>query len=231
MKLLLFTDPHYCSKEVTCTTRRPMLSYGKIQAMLDASPDADMILCLGDFVDDCGDREENIARITELTALIRSYNKPFFCLRGNHDCHVFTREEFYSHIGTEPPFSITVGKTTLIFLDANYTDAGNAYEVGKVDWTDTRLPDEQVMRLREVLREASEAYIFLHQNLDPDVQHQHILKNAAELRDLIAASGKVKAVIQGHFHEGHDNITDGVRYHTLPAMCEGKRNYFEYLEL
>ena len=35
MKLALFTDPHYCDKEVTCRTRRPILSYGKIREAMD----------------------------------------------------------------------------------------------------------------------------------------------------------------------------------------------------
>ena len=35
MKLALFTDPHYCDKEVTCRTRRPILSYGKIREAME----------------------------------------------------------------------------------------------------------------------------------------------------------------------------------------------------
>ena len=32
-------------------------------------------------------------------------------------------------------------------------------------------------------------------------------------------SGKVTAVYQGHYHWGADNLHDGIRYVTLPAMC------------
>ena len=50
MKLALFTDPHYCDKEVTCRTRRPILSYGKIREAMDTfvREGVDFVLCLGD---------------------------------------------------------------------------------------------------------------------------------------------------------------------------------------
>ena len=48
---------------------------------------------------------------------------------------------------------------------------------------------------------------------------------------MIVASGKVKAVFQGHYHKGHETVIDGIPYHTLPAMCEGEENRFMIIEL
>ena len=58
-----------------------------------------------------------------------------------------------------------------------------------------------------------------------------IIRNAPEVRALLSSSGKVKAVFQGHYHPGHENEIDGIRYHTLPAMCEGEENRFSIIEL
>lgn len=54
MKLGLFSDPHYCTKDVTCGTRRPSLSFGKIRAAMEAFRDAgaEYVICLGDLVDE-----------------------------------------------------------------------------------------------------------------------------------------------------------------------------------
>ena len=95
---------------------------------------------------------------------------------------------------------------------------------GKVDWKNTYIPQEKLHQLEETLNdsETTEAYVFIHQNLDPEVQKDHIVRNAADVREIIRASGKVKAVFQGHYHKGHDTIIDGIPYHTLPAMCEGE---------
>ena len=234
MKIVLFTDSHYCSKEVTCKTRRPILSLGKVRAMLDACLDADLILCLGDLIDDCGDTDENIARTAELMTCIRASGIPFYSLMGNHDCHAFTRDAFAQLTGGAiPPFAMQVGSTALIFLDACYSDDGTAYAPGKVNWKNTYLPEAQLDRLREILAADSvtDAYIFSHQNFDPEVQVNHIIRNAEAARAIFAESGKVRAVIQGHYHRGHDTTIDGIAYHTLPAMCEGERNYYEVMEL
>ena len=73
MKLGLFTDPHYSTKELTCKTRRPSLSYGKIKEAMEhfISEKVDAVICLGDLVDDCGSREENVDAIKMIIDLIR----------------------------------------------------------------------------------------------------------------------------------------------------------------
>lgn len=234
MKIGIFTDSHYSSKEVSNKTRRPSLSLGKIHQAMEEFHDVDCIVCLGDLVDTCETYQECEAKLREIGLLIRSVGVPFYCLRGNHDCDLFTEEQFYEGIGTEkPPFSLKMGSDMLVFLDANYDSDGKTYLPGCVDWTDTMLPDDQMESLKTVLadRAVTNVYVFIHQNVDPDVQWQHILSNAEQVRNVISGSGKVKRVIQGHYHPGHNNEIDGVAYHTLPAMCEGERNYYEVMEI
>ena len=236
MKIGLFADPHYCCKEVTCSTRRPSLSYQKIREAMTAFADAgaELVLCLGDLVDDCDDTARNREEIERISALIRSFGIPFYSLMGNHDYQNFTREEFDRFTGgAYPPFSAVYGRRVFLFLDANYTKAGAVYEPGKVDWVDTMVPVEQVSRLREHLSAArgQEVYVFTHQNLDPSVEEHHIISNSAEVRALLEAAGNVKAVFSGHYHPGHEAVVNGIRYHTLAAMCEGEDNRFEVVEL
>lgn len=234
MKLLIFTDSHYCSKEVACKTRRPLLSYGKVEAMLGACPDADMLLCLGDFIDDGGDHAANVAHTEALMTRIRAAGIPFYTLMGNHDCHAFTRGEFAALTGgAVPPFVLRDGAVALIFLDAGYSDDGSIYEPGKIDWKNCYLPPVQLEQLRETLADPAvrDAYVFVHQNLDPGVQVDHIIRNAADARAVIAASGKVRAVYQGHYHHGHEAMIDGIPYITLRAMCEGEENSYRVVEV
>lgn len=232
----MFTDPHYCCKEVTCSTRRPSLSYRKIGEAMNAFADAgtDLILCLGDLVDDCGDAERNREEIEKLSALIQSYGIPFYSLMGNHDYQNFTKEEFDRYTGgAYPPFSAVYGSLTFIFLDANYTKSGSVYEPGKVNWTDTKVPEEQVTLLRKTLSASAgqNVYVFTHQNLDTTVEEHHIIANAPEICAMLEEAGNVKTVYSGHYHPGHDTEIGGIRYHTLPAMCEGEENRFEIAEL
>jgi alkaline phosphatase len=47
------------------------------------------------------------------------------------------------------------------------------------------------------------------------------VKNAAEVRRLFEASGRVRAVFQGHHHAGGYRQINGIHYCTLQAMVEG----------
>ena len=231
MKLGLFSDPHYCDKEIP-SPRRFTLSYKKITEAMEyfKAEDVDTVICLGDLVDDCQNYEDNVRSIEKIVALIRSFGIPFYCLMGNHDYQNFTREEFSRRTdGAYPPARLDVGNSTLLFLDCNYGDDGRVYEVGKVDWTDTRLPKDQMDALKNALADPSvkNAYVFSHQSIENEVEEHHVVHNASEIRAVLSASGKVRAMIQGHYHPGHDTVIDGVHYHTIPAMCEGEKNYYE----
>lgn len=235
MKIGLFTDSHYCNKDSTeGGIRRPLLSYDKIKIAMSALKDTDLVICLGDLVDDCDNIEDNTQYIKKITDLIKSYNIPFYSLMGNHDYQNFTKEEFNSYTnGSYPPYSMSFGSNKLVFLDPNHYADGSVYGRGNAKWDDANVPKEQIDKLKEILddEKVENVYLFLHQNLDPDVESHHIVKNAQAIRELLVKSGKVRKVIQGHYHEGHDNVVDGILYHTLKAMCDGEENYYEIMEI
>lgn len=233
MKLGLFTDSHDSNKEISCVTRRPSLSWSKIQQAMEAFQGVDAVICLGDLTDDCIDPQDNAPRLKALSDMIRSYGIDFYSLMGNHDCNVFTREEFNHLSGSLAPFCIHTNEKALVFLDANYSRTGESYIPGCVDWTDTAIPDWQIEKLAQILNapENQEVIIFVHQNLDPYVQHQHIIANHAEIRQILENSGKVRKVYQGHYHPGHTSVINGIEYHTLAAMCEGENNSYKIIEI
>lgn len=231
MKFGLFADPHYSKMELSNGTRRHSLSFAKVQTAMEyfVREKADLVLCLGDFVDHSDDHSQVLPATKSLCGMIRSFGLPFYSLMGNHDCQLFTPEEFQMHTeGFLPPFSLRFGQTVLLFPNANFEDDGRAYVPGQVDWTNTYLPPSELLRLRQALEDPTTqtAYIFLHQNLDPTVEAHHIIRNAAEVRAMLEASGKVHTVFQGHYHLGNETLLNSIRYITLPAMCEGEQNPF-----
>ena len=230
MKIGLFADPHYSDKKAS-GNRLNSLSYGKIKDAMTSFKEhkVDLVICLGDLTDDCIDIKDNPKILKELTEMINSFGIEFYSLMGNHDCQSFTKEEFKIFSGgAYPPFKIENDNAVLIFLDCNYTDNGEKYKVGNVDWTNTYLPKTQFEALKKALNTEKEKYVFVHQNLDKGVEEHHIVHNAEEIRKIIEEA-HVNMVIQGHYHLGHNNLINSVKYHTLPAMCEGERNHFEIL--
>jgi hypothetical protein len=74
--------------------------------------------------------------------------------------------------------------------------------------------------------------VFAHQRLD--AAGDAYVKNSAEVRAVLEASGKVLAVFQGHEHPGGHRLVNGIHYYTLKALVEGsgaENNSYAVLEV
>ncbi len=233
MKIGIFTDPHYSDKIIPSDNRYHSRSYDKISEAMSYFKDenVDLVVCLGDLTDDCIDINNNKEALEKISVLINSFGIKFYSLMGNHDYLSFTKEEFNEYTnGAYPPFSIETEKSMLVFLDCNYEVGGKPYQKRNVDWINTFLPKEQLDNLKKKSKTTKDVYVFLHQNIDPTIEQNHVVKNAKEIRDILN-NRNTKMVIQGHFHAGKDTLIGKIRYYTLAAMCEGENNPYEILEI
>jgi len=231
----IFTDPHYSPAAITNRNRRPSASLEKLRSLSHIISRCDRIICLGDVIDGSGSAGADAPYLSALASFLHSFGVPVDALMGNHDCRSFSAEEFCACGNFRPaPYVAFCGggevcsigassDTALIFLDANYLKDGDRAYREHSDWTDANLPQSQLTFLTDILDEiedGKQAYIFVHQCLDPGIEERHIIKNAPAVRKIIEANrDKVAAVVQGHYHTGADNIIGGVKYITLPAMC------------
>lgn len=219
MKIGLYSDPHYSSQELTCGNRYNNRSLDKMAAAYAdfEAAGCDLILCLGDLTDADVSREKEVANMGEIARLFRGCPIPTLCVMGNHDAYVFEPHEFYDLLGGGEPLDFLGEGFTLLFLSANHNPDGSAYHPHAFRWDECFIPTEG---LKERLAAAEgEVYLFLHQNIDAACPADHRPVNAEEVHRILADSGKVKAVYQGHYHWGADTERDGIRYVTLPAMC------------
>ena len=226
MKIGLFSDSHYSSAAVTCQRRFNNQSLRKIKEAADAFQKCSMVITLGDLTDVEHDREKEENNLRQVARVLDESKLEYICLMGNHDAYAYTEDEFYGVLGeARRPRLISREGIHLLFLDACYFSSGEHYSPGHVVWTDTCYP--HVQQLKETLDGLEgNVYVFMHQNIDPGVREDHILSNAAEIRRVLEESGKVKAVYQGHYHWGHRNDVNGIRYITLPAMCENEQAFW-----
>ena len=221
MKLGLFADSHYSSAEVTCGNRYNSQALDRIRKACGEFAEAGChrIICLGDLIDHETVHAREVENLKQVAAVFRSCPVPVTVIMGNHDGFSFTREEFYGILGENcRPKDLYSKPVSLIFADACYFRSGKPYGPGDSNWTDTCLPDPEELQHR--LEQApGSVYVFLHQNLDPNVEPHHILANAAEVRQILESSGKVQMVYQGHYHPGNETQSNGIRYVTVPALC------------
>ncbi|MBQ8840223.1 MAG: metallophosphoesterase [Clostridia bacterium] len=237
MKIGLFSDTHYCNCETIGGLRNPTLAYERTREALEIfkKERVDLCFCLGDMTDHIdGDTKEDIKGYFEkMLSLIKSFDIPFYSVPGNHDYLMLTREEIERELGLKaPPYTVENQGISFIILDANYRSDYRCFDEAGVEWTDSNLPPFQVEYLKKQLENATNPVIVLvHQNLDPTVEENHAIKNAAEIRKIIKDSGKVKMVIQGHYHNGKSSLIDGIPYITLSAMCEAKESPYQIIEI
>lgn len=235
MRLGIFTDSHYCKVEVLCKTRRPSLSLQKITEAMDAfqAASVDFCVCLGDLIDVGESKEASLKCCQEAIALIQSYGIPYQLIPGNHDYTIFSAEQFFELTDCSPlPCVIETDTHTLVFLDASYRSDYRRFDIAGVEWKDSNLPPFQLEFLKRGLMESDKpCIVLLHECLDSDVCPNHRVKNAEAIRSILEESQKVNLVLQGHYHKGADRVENGIRYLTVPAMCEGEENHYLILDV
>jgi alkaline phosphatase len=143
------------------------------------------------------------------------------CVLGNHCVSALNKAEFLAITQQARTFdSFDLGGFHFILLDACYRKDGADYGRNNFEWTDANIPPHELDWLRSDLeRTANKTVVLVHQRLD--VPPPYGIQNAAEVRKVLQDSGKVLAVLQGHYHPGDYREQNGIPYCTLSAMIEG----------
>jgi len=61
--------------------------------------------------------------------------------------------------------------------------------------------------------------VFTHQRLDPS--GSYMIKNAADVREILEKAGNVQAVFSGHSHKNEHKLLSGIHYCVIRAVVEG----------
>ena len=229
MKFGIYTDCHYSSADITCGKRYNSQSLRKIKEAYELfeKERCKFVVCLGDLIDTEPTIEQEIKNLTEIAKIIQESNIPTVCLMGNHDSFVLDRKRFFEILGISPIDNLCIEGRRFLFLDACYFKNGKHYAPGDTDWRDCCLPNIESLH-SNLLGITEDTYIFIHQNIDPSVSSDHRLFNADKVFSLINESDVVKIVFQGHYHPGCYSEYNGVKYITLPAMCESENAFWIY---
>ena len=224
------TDCHYAAHIVRPgDPRRYKLALAKMRDFARCANrcELDFVVEGGDFKDLGRTPAETLKYLDEMESAFAGFNGPRYHVLGNHDHDNISKEDFLAHIanaGQEQArayYAFTCRGVKFIVLDACYRHDGQPYCRGNFNWKQARIPEEQIAFLRDELASATGPCVpIVHQQLD--AEDETCIVNAAEVRTVLEASGKVKAVIQGHYHEGAFREVNGIGYYTLKANVIGE---------
>lgn len=199
----------------------------------------DFVIELGDLKDQGTDQASTISFLQAIESEIRKFEGPIYHVLGNHDMDRISKLQFLENVTntgipkTSTHYSFDIKGIHFTVLDANHLSNGDDYDSGNFIWTDSNIPREQLDWLVADLAHAKgPAVLFVHQLLDGT--GTVYVKNAAAVREVIEASGKVIAVFQGHHHSGSYQRINGIHYYTLKGMIENAypaNNAFAMVEI
>lgn len=222
LRIGLLTDLHYADREPADIRyyRETLIKCAEAAARFQAEK-TDLVVSLGDTIDaaDTLEGEKNYLRqvVRELAAAPGQHH---FVL-GNHCVYSLSKAEYLEIVGQKSSYySFDHAGQHFVLLDACFRSDGTPYGRKNYRWTDSNIPAAELDWLKADLAQTSlPTTVFVHQRLD--AASPYGANNAPQVREILEASKKVVAVLQGHHHRGDYQQIAGIHYCTLKALVEG----------
>jgi 3',5'-cyclic AMP phosphodiesterase CpdA len=218
----LVTDLHYADKPPAGTRhyRETLDKLAEAAERFGKDPPA-FVVELGDLVDSAPSAETELGYLKRVDRVFAGISKARHYVLGNHCVDTLTKDEFLGAVGQpKASYAFDAGGVHFVVLDACFRADGKPYGRKNSKWNDANVPDAELDWLAADLKATDKrVVVFAHQRLD--VATDYGVKNAAAVRKVLEASGKVLAVFQGHSHRNDYTAIGGVHYCTLAAMIEG----------
>lgn len=222
LRIGLVTDLHYADKPAKGTRHyRDTLAKLAEAAERFQTDKPDFVVELGDFIDAADSVETELGYLRRVGDVFRTIPGGKHCVLGNHCVETLTKREFLDGVGQQESFySFDAGGFHFVVLDACFRADGAPYGRNNSVWSDANIPPHELEWLRDDLKATPRpTIVFAHQRLDE--AGKHAVRNAAEVRGVLEAAGRVTAVLQGHSHKNDHQEINAIHYTTLVAMVEG----------
>jgi predicted phosphodiesterase len=219
----LATDIHYADR-ATVGTRYYRDGLPKLQDAVATwnAAGVDFAITLGDFTDhSSGTAAQALADLETIDAAFGGLER--FHALGNHCQDRLTKAQILAVTGMPGSYySFDRGGVHFVVLDSNYSadNDGASYGAGGFAWDVNFIPPaERAWLTADLAATELPTLVFCHYRLH--ASGQYFVNNAAAIRAIMEASGKVKAVFTGHNHINDLDAVGGIPYYAMMAMTEG----------
>ena len=202
------------------TQHAAQLTRDVVRAMNDELQ-PDLLVNLGDDIED-ESRDADLVRYTECQDILRTAKAELVNVAGNHDTVHLTRDDLTRIWRHDGPLFYSMDRAHLHLVVLHTLERKDV---------DVRIPQAQLEWLKDDLARTTRPTIVLmhHSASEQDLsdsfwfkglQHLALVKERAELRSILEASGKVRAVFNGHVHRNHLDVIAGIPYVTIQSLIE-----------
>ncbi len=192
---------------------------------------ADAVFELGDLVNGAfvmgaplGDPSRIAGILSSVVDALSQFSGPEYFVLGNHDVYDLSKAEFLAEVSAGATnWSFDLGGYHMVGLDEQFSKTGQPY--GHSFWVvPGTVPADELGWLRNDLAATTlPTVVFVHQPLDVEFEAEAggpSVSNHTEVQAVLAGSGRVIAVFQGHSHENRLSVLDGIHYVTFAAMVD-----------
>jgi 3',5'-cyclic-AMP phosphodiesterase len=181
----------------------------------------DLLVNLGDDIED-ESRAADLARYTECQDILRTARAELVNVAGNHDTIHLNRDDLatiWRHEG-QLFYAMDRGGFHIVVLhtferkDVDVCIPHAQLEWLKDDLARTTLPVVILMHHSASEQDLSDSLWF------KGLSHLALVKERAELRQILEESGKVRVVFNGHVHRNHLDVIRGIPYVTIQSLIE-----------
>lgn len=222
LRIGLVTDLHYADKAPAGSRyyRQTLAKLEEAATQFEKSRPA-FVVELGDLIDAADSVDVERSYLRTINRQFSQICKHRHYVLGNHCVDTLTKDEFLGGVEQQDSYgSFDWGCFHFVLLDSCFRSDGQSYGRKNFKWTDANIPAAELEWLQDDLQTTDKpVVVFAHQRLD--VNNKHGVKNQADVRKTLEASGNVLAVFQGHSHQNDLKEIRGIHYCTLAAMVEG----------
>jgi hypothetical protein len=222
LRIGLVTDIHYGPDVDVRVGSAAAALLGRFTERMRTQFHPQVIVDLGDRINDTSGEADRCG-LAAVRELLEAAGVPLLHAWGNHDLVNVPTPEARAILGKKADYeSLDVGGHRLVVLntqDPTVDRIGGALSDAQLDW----LEDELATGSGPVI-------VFSHHPLDEQdpsrhwyfvdhPQHAHAA-NRQRARRILAASGRVRAVLNGHMHLNTVEVIDGIPYITVMSLVD-----------
>lgn len=199
-----------------------------IATAFNARTDLSFAFQNGDFIDGSNDAPTAITDLTTITGVFNAINVPKYHNVGNHEVSHLTKPAIHAVTGQPSKwYSFDTGGVKFIVLDGNFTADDDTADLSESFGTSpspyvSYIPPTQRQWLADTI--AGSTYpcvVICHYPIYYVGAFSWGLTNAAAVRAILEASGKVIGCVSGHLHDNYIRRLNNISYCTVHATVAG----------